>query len=209
MGRRGCAASGATAGTGRNIAIDLSANSSGATIKQTVVAATFTAPSIVGDVKFGSGNDLLDLADGSLTGNVAFGGGTNRYALSGDAISRGSLTFGAGNDIMTLAGSSSHTGALDFGGGSDQLAISGTAVFSGQLTNASGAAVSVASGGNAPKAPASARPAATGTTSATVIQSMPSMKFTRLMNQRAASSISTRSPHTGSMGARRTSSGSA
>ena len=139
-------ATGATATSNRNVAIDLSANVTGATIRQTAVAATFAAPAIVGDVKLGTGNDLLDVADGSLLGNVTFGGGADRFALSGDAVSRGSLTFGAGNDVMTLAGTATHTGALNFGGGADALTIGGTSVFTGQLTNAAGASVAVNGG---------------------------------------------------------------
>ena len=139
-------ATGATATSTRNIAIDLSANTTGATVRQTAVAATFAAPMIVGDVRLGTGDDLLDVADGSLAGNVTFGGGADRYALSGDAISRGTLTFGGSGDIMTLGGTASHTGALNFGGGADSLTIGGTAVFTGQLTNATGAAVAVSGG---------------------------------------------------------------
>ena len=50
-----------------------------------------------------------------------------------------------------------------------------------------------AGGGAAPIRPSSTTPAVTGTTSATVIQSMPSMKFTRLTNQTPPSSSSARS----------------
>ena len=60
-------ATGATATSNRNVAIDLSANTAGATVKQTAVAATFTAPSIAGDVRFGTGSDTLDVADGKLS----------------------------------------------------------------------------------------------------------------------------------------------
>ena len=142
----GIGAVGAAATSNRNIAVDLSANVTGATIRQTVVAATFTAPAIVGDVRFGSGSDLLDVADGTLTGTVSFGGGDNRYLLSGDAAGKGGVSFGSGNDQISLAGTSSLTGPIDFGGGSDLLAIGGTSVFTGQLSNAGGAAVTVAGG---------------------------------------------------------------
>jgi hypothetical protein len=49
----------------------------------------------------------------------------------------------------------------------------------------------------------------TGTTSATVIQSMPSMKLVRLMNQIPARRINPRSIHQGSIATRRSSAGSA
>jgi hypothetical protein len=139
-------ASGATATSTRNIAIDLSANSAGATVKQTVVAASFPAPSITGDVKFGTGSDTFDIADGSLTGNVTFGTGDNKFLLSGDARSTGNMSFGAGADTITTSGTSVLNGAVDFGGGADILTIGGTSSFTGQLTNATGLAVTVDKG---------------------------------------------------------------
>jgi hypothetical protein len=56
-------ATGADTASTRNVAIDLSANTTGATIRQTVVAATFAAPSITGDIRLGTGSDTLDIAD--------------------------------------------------------------------------------------------------------------------------------------------------
>lgn len=138
-------ASGADTASTRNIAVDLSANTTGATLKQVVVA-TGTAPSITGDVRFGSGNDTLNLGDGTLAGNVTFGAGNNLLTMSGDATMTGSATFGAGNDTMTLAGTAAYTGAVDFGGGSDTLTIGGTSSFSGTLANAQGLAVAVNGG---------------------------------------------------------------
>ncbi|HEY0629399.1 MAG TPA: autotransporter domain-containing protein [Sphingomicrobium sp.] len=139
------AGSGAAATSSRNVAIDLSANATGATIKQTVVAANFPAPSITGDIKFGTGSDTLDIADGKLAGNVSFGTGANKFLLSGDAIANGKLTFGGGNDVVTTSGTSVFNGTVDFGGGADVLTIGGTS-FSGELLNSSGLAVSVNKG---------------------------------------------------------------
>jgi hypothetical protein len=138
--------SGADSASTRNVAIDLSANTTGATIKQTAVAATFAAPVIAGDILLGSGSDTLDVADGKLTGNVSFGGGNNRFALSGDAVAAGKLTFGAGADTLTTDGTSSFTGTVDFGGGADILTIGGTSSFVAQLSNSSGLSVSVDKG---------------------------------------------------------------
>src|SRR3546814_3035048 len=69
--------SGAISATGAkdaadNIAIDLIANNGGATVKQTAVASGATAPSITGNVRFGGGNDVFDIADGKMTGNTHF-----------------------------------------------------------------------------------------------------------------------------------------
>ena len=139
-------ATGALATSGRNIAIDLSANAGGATVKQTAVASGIAAPKIIGDVRFGAGNDVFDIADGTVTGNSFFGAGNNSLALSGDAIYEGNATFGGGNDSMTLAGTSKFTGLADFGGGSDTLTIGGSSIFSGRLANAQGLAVAVNGG---------------------------------------------------------------
>ncbi|HTG63907.1 MAG TPA: autotransporter domain-containing protein [Sphingomicrobium sp.] len=139
-------ATGADTASTRNLAIDLSANTTGATIRQTVVAATFAAPSITGDIRLGTGSDTLDIADGSLTGNVSFGTGDNDFLLSGDAKAKGKLTFGSGGDSIALSGTSVFDGSVDFGGGADALSIGGTSAFTGQLTNATGLAVTVQKG---------------------------------------------------------------
>lgn len=118
-------ASGADAGSSRNVAIDLSARSGDSIIRQTVVGAGISAPSITGDIRFGSGSDLLEIADGSVRGTVSFGGGTNRMVLSGDAL------FG---------------GTADFGGGAGTLSLANAAAFAGRLTGAQNLAVTVSGG---------------------------------------------------------------
>ena len=123
-------AAGAAANSNRNVAIDLSANTTGATIKQTAVAATFAAPSITGDIRFGTGSDTLDIADGKLTGNVSFGGRRQPFPRCRATRSpTGNLSFGAGADTITTGGTSVFKGAVDFGGGADTLTIGGTSSF--------------------------------------------------------------------------------
>ena len=134
------------AGTDRNVAIDLAANATGATVRQTAVAAGVTAPSIAGDIRFGSGNDVLEVADGTVTGNTGFGAGANRLTLSGDARYTGNVTFGGDADAVSLAGTSVFTGVADFGGGADTLAIAGGARFSGSFLNSGGLALTVSEG---------------------------------------------------------------
>jgi len=70
-------------------------------------------------------------------------------------------------------------------------------------------ATSAALSGSAPIKPKSARAAVTGITSATVIQSIPSMKLTRFTNQSPPSSIRMRSNHQGSCDTMRRSAGNA
>ncbi|MCJ2186363.1 autotransporter outer membrane beta-barrel domain-containing protein [Novosphingobium beihaiensis] len=139
-------ASGAEAGSGRNIAIDLSANTQGATVRQTQVASGYDAPSITGDVRFGSGDDTFSIADGTVNGDVTFGGGNDTLALSGDAVQSGTVSFGGGADTMMLEGSSAFSGTLDFGGGADMLTLAGSSAFTGSLLNAAQASVKVNSG---------------------------------------------------------------
>jgi hypothetical protein len=127
------------------VAIDLSANIVGATVRQIVPTGT-NVPDIAGDVRFGGGNDLLDLETGTFTGAASFGAGANRMILAGSAVHTGAATFGAGNDIVTLSGTSQQVGDVDFGGGSDSLTLNDTALLHGALANSAGLAVVVNGG---------------------------------------------------------------
>lgn len=140
-------ASGATAGSGRNVAIDLTAVTSGAAVKQIAVGSGIDAPSIEGDIRFGSGADLFDLGDGTAKGDVTFGAGVDRFALSGDGAYTGDVTFGGQADELSLAGSSRFAGDADFGGGAGTLSLSDTAVFAGTLTGSANLAVDLGDGG--------------------------------------------------------------
>lgn len=139
-------ASGPSLPSGHAIAIDLSANSRGAIVRQTVAAANTAAGAIGGDILFGSGNDLLDVADGTVVGNVRFGAGSNLMQLSGDAAYAGSTVFGSGNDTLTLSGTSLFVGSADFGGGADTLTLNGTSHFAGQIIGSQGLSVAVNGG---------------------------------------------------------------
>ncbi|MBX3560895.1 MAG: autotransporter domain-containing protein [Sphingomonas sp.] len=138
-------ATGAEAGSGRNVAIDLAANGAGAIVRQTAASGA-APPSISGDILFGAGDDLLDIAAGTVAGTARFGEGANRLQLGGNAAYSGAIVFGAGADRVTLGGTSAFAGSADFGGGADLLEISGTASFRGATSNGSGLAVNVAGG---------------------------------------------------------------
>jgi len=128
------------------IAFDLGANTTGVTVKQLAVASGKPVPVISGVMQFGSGNDLLDVADGTVTGAARFGLGNNQLKLSGDAAMTGAVSFGGGADSIQLAGTSVLTGNVDFGGGADTLTLAGTSAFHGALANSSGLAVNVGAG---------------------------------------------------------------
>jgi hypothetical protein len=139
-------ATGADDDSTQTVAIDLSANTVGATIRQTAVGSGITAPSIAGDIRFGGGNDLLDVRDGTVKGDVTFDAGNNSLKLSGDAVQSGKVVFGTGVDLLSLAGTSKFEGAIDFGGGADTLTLTGSSAFSGTLANAGNLAVDVTGG---------------------------------------------------------------
>ena len=128
------------------VAFDLSANTTGATVRQLVVASGKTAPVIAGTMLFGSGNDTLDIADGTVTGAAKFGLGANQLSLSGDAVMNGAVTFGSGVDSVQLAGTAVLDGNIDFGGGADTLTLSGTSAYHGALANSAAVAVNVGAG---------------------------------------------------------------
>ena len=139
-------ATGATATSTRNIAIDLTANNGGAIVRQTAVGAGVAAPLIEGDIRFGTGDDLLELADGGYKGTTTFGEGVDRLTMTGDAVFEGTARFGGGADQMSLANTSVFSGTADFGLGANVLTIANTARFSGTLVNASSLAVTVSGG---------------------------------------------------------------
>jgi len=132
-------------------AIDLSANVAGATVRQLVAASGKPAPTISGQIKFGAGNDVLDIADGAVNGSVSFGGGSNTLLLSGDAVMIGNADFGGGSGVLQLGGTSSFTGNLlnsggvvaTVGAGSTLNATNVGTVALGSLTTGTGATLGV------------------------------------------------------------------
>ena len=109
---------GATGLGDKATAFDLRANNSGATVRQLAVT-TGTAPTIIGEMLFGAGNDRLDIADGAVNGAAKFGAGNNTLLLSDDAVMNGAVTFGGGSDTVQLGGTSAVFGDVDFGGGAE------------------------------------------------------------------------------------------
>lgn len=129
----------------QRVAIDLSANTIGATVRQTRQSGTGTpVPAITGDIRFGSGNDLLEVADGTVTGNASFGAGADRLALSGNALFTGAANFGGGANRLEIGGTARFIGTLANAGGLDVALAGGTL----QLTNAAPVAINSLSVGN-------------------------------------------------------------
>lgn len=130
----------------KGIAFDLSANGGGVTVRQLVAATGAAAPAISGQMLFGAGNDVFDVADGTVFGTAKFGAGNNSLSLSGDAVFNGAVQFGSGSDTLQLAGTSVLKADIDFGGGTDVLTLAGTSAFNGKLSGSAGLAVNVGTG---------------------------------------------------------------
>ncbi|MEP2101305.1 MAG: autotransporter domain-containing protein [Parasphingorhabdus sp.] len=90
-------------GVGKAIAIDLSENDGGATVRQ-FARENAAAPVIAGEVRFGSGNDIFDIAGGSVAGRLDFGGGADRLTVSEGASFRGAFAGTAGAAINVNGG---------------------------------------------------------------------------------------------------------
>ncbi len=93
------------------IAIDVSFNTAGFTLNQSVFTdpdtGEDTAPAITGDILLGSGDDLLNIAGGTVDSRIDFGAGADRLLISGGAAVTGSLVDPDGQlEIMVTGGSS-------------------------------------------------------------------------------------------------------
>jgi len=91
--------------TGVNVAIDVSANTTGVTLLQDSIAGTAPTandpdadgdgvpnsrePVIFGAIKFGSGSDVMDIRNGIVVGDMSFGAGADRLDITGGASVRG------------------------------------------------------------------------------------------------------------------------
>jgi uncharacterized protein with beta-barrel porin domain len=87
--------------TGRAVAIDVQANTSGVAIVQSAPAAGIT-PSISGDVLLGSGDDTVQILGGTLTGAVSFGAGANSLLVDSGASVIGAITASGGTLGVSL-----------------------------------------------------------------------------------------------------------
>jgi hypothetical protein len=99
--------------TGENVAIDVSANTTGVSIVQSgIVGGTPTSgdpdtdgdgvldtrePMIFGDIRLGSGADALDVRNGVVEGDISFGAGADSLLVSGGGIVRGAISDSDGS----------------------------------------------------------------------------------------------------------------
>jgi hypothetical protein len=98
--------------TGRAVAINVMANTTGVTLIQNGIASTPTTtdpdsdgdgvtnsnePLLIGDILLGSGADVLDIRNGLVSGDIAFGAGADSLQITGGALVRGEITDSDGD----------------------------------------------------------------------------------------------------------------
>ncbi len=86
--------------TRHTVAIDLSANTNGATVRQLGNVDSDIAPEITGDILLGSGNDVIELTAGTVEGDIVFGDGADLLTIDGGAELTGALYDSDG--LLTL-----------------------------------------------------------------------------------------------------------
>jgi hypothetical protein len=137
--------------TGKDIALDLSNNTSGVNLKQAVTDTTIV-PEIGGSILLGSGNDNVQILGGSVAGDIVFAGGINSLTIDGGASVLGAvtttgslaLTVGAGSLTEGYAGKVALS-SLNLGAGSTLILTADPANGSATELDVAGAA-NVASG---------------------------------------------------------------
>ena len=77
--------------TGKTIALDLSANTTGVTLSQIANSSTTITPTIQGDILLGSGADTVQILAGNVTGALDFGAGSGSLLIDNSATYTGRL----------------------------------------------------------------------------------------------------------------------
>lgn len=138
-----------TIGTPTTVAIDLSHGTTAETITQTqgpdylvggssTTAATATAaaaPSIVGDILLGSGDDTVNIQAGTVVGAISFGAGDNKLIIDGSATAATGETDPRVTSVTGAITADGGTLELDIGRG--QLSITNTATINATSVNVS------------------------------------------------------------------------
>ncbi|PVM84554.1 autotransporter outer membrane beta-barrel domain-containing protein [Caulobacter endophyticus] len=102
--------------TGKAVAIDVSRNTTGVTLTQNGVVSTDKTlpdadgdgvpdnaePSIIGQIRFGSGADTFNVLNGAVIGDISFGGGADKFRIDGGAAVVGALDSGDGQLDVTI-----------------------------------------------------------------------------------------------------------
>lgn len=136
------------------IALDASQNTSGFTFVQNRAEDTDLEdeitpadPNTLGDILFGSGDDVMTVTAGNVIGDVDFAGGNDTLALSGSSSLRGALSNADGLDISvadesTLALTAAQNTAIT------SASFDGTSTYSPVLDGTNGTASTLVSTGD-------------------------------------------------------------
>lgn len=101
---------------------------------------------ITGDIITGSGDDLLDIASGTISGDTYLNGGSDTVNLYGDSRYVGDISSGTGDFLMSVADNAKFTGAVDVGDQVAEINVSDTGTFIGSTANASQLTINVDGG---------------------------------------------------------------
>lgn len=97
------AASGSTTTpTGETVAIDVSANTTGFSLRNYLPSGWSITPTIAGAILMGSGGDTIDVEAGGVAGDLAFGAGANTLTIDGGASVAGGLTADGGTLALSV-----------------------------------------------------------------------------------------------------------
>ena len=88
--------------TGKTVAIDLSANSSGVTLVQSANSVTTITPSITGDILLGSGDDTVQFTAGTVVGTLDFGKGSGSLLVDNGATYTGKLLMTGSTGALAI-----------------------------------------------------------------------------------------------------------
>ncbi|MFO6446161.1 autotransporter domain-containing protein [Erythrobacter sp. NE805] len=134
------------------VAIDLSANTTGVSIIQYSAddededEEDLVNTSISGDIRTGSGNDLVDISDGQVRGDAFLGSGSDTVKLSGDAVWRGDISFGSSTGTLSVIDDAQLVGLLDFAGAPGTITIDGQGSVLAEISGGERLSVDVRSG---------------------------------------------------------------
>jgi hypothetical protein len=115
--------------TGRGVALDLSANTTGVTLLQQN-GADAAGPAILGDVLLGSGPNTVNLLAGSLTGTLSMGSAASSLTIDNGAVFNGPLLYSGNQLAINIAnGSLIDKSATTVGASSLNVGPSSTLTF--------------------------------------------------------------------------------
>ena len=88
--------------SGHDVALDLSANTSGVHIVQSTTTGATLVPAITGSVSTGSGGDHVEILAGTLTGDIDLRAGANSLTVDNGAVVKGALDAAGGTVALSV-----------------------------------------------------------------------------------------------------------